>query len=121
MDDAAPHCALVLIEHGKGKRKRLTSSRQRACEYVIDHAIGKATMKIKHSGGIITYGEILKGAETLDKKPRPILAEVMEIANKHQEREALTQNVEESNEVKGDKNTPVDGAEGASTSHDQGP
>lgn len=85
LNEAAAACAQVLIEHGKGKRKRLQTSRQRACEYVIDHAIGKARQKIEHSGGILTYAALAKDAEKLDSKPRPILADALEIAHKYQE------------------------------------
>jgi len=85
LDAAAPECALVLVEHGKGKRKRISASRQRACEYIIDHAIGKARQKVEHSGGIMTYGDLARSAEGLDKKPRPILADALEIAHDYQE------------------------------------
>ena len=39
--------------------------------------------KVEHSGGILTYAELVKSADDLDKNPRPILAEVEEIANKY--------------------------------------
>ncbi len=70
------------IEQRKGRRN-LKISLQRACEYVIDHAIGKSRQKIEHSGGILTYADLAKGASALDSKPRPILADVLEIANKY--------------------------------------
>ncbi len=82
LDEAAPECAKVLIEHGMGKRKRLQSSRQRACEYVIDHAIGKPRQKIEHSGGVMTYAQLSKSAAELDKKPRDILADTEELGAK---------------------------------------
>lgn len=88
IDDAAPHAAKLLSEHVRGTRKRLSSSLQRACEYVIDHAIGKSRQKVEHSGGILTYRQLADGAEELDKKPRPILADAMEIAHKYQEKMA---------------------------------
>ncbi len=77
----APIAARILQEHIERKhgRKTLKSSLQRACEYVIDHAIGKSRQKIEHSGGIMTYGELAKSARDLDHKPRPILADVEEI------------------------------------------
>lgn len=55
-----------------------------ACFFVIEQAIGKARQKVEHSGGIMTYGELAKSADNLDTKPRPILAEVLEIARKYQ-------------------------------------
>ena len=56
-----------------------------ACYYVIDHAIGKARQKVEHSGGITTYADLAKAAGELDKKPRPILADALEIAHSYQE------------------------------------
>ena len=81
----APIAARILQEHIERKhgRKTLKASLQRACEYVIDHAIGKSRQKIEHSGGILTYRDIADSAESLDNKPRPILADVLEIANKY--------------------------------------
>lgn len=90
-DDNAADCALILSDHGKGKRKHLSTSRQRACEYVIDHAIGKARQKIEHSGGIFTYGDLAKSADTLEKKPRDVLADVEELANKYKESKDATE------------------------------
>ncbi len=85
LDGTAPHAARRLqdlIEQKKGS-KNMKSNLQRACEYVIDHAVGKARQKIEHSGGIMTYGELARSADALDKKPRRVLADVEEIANKH--------------------------------------
>ena len=81
----APIAARILQEHIERKhgRKTLKPSLQRACEYVIDHAIGKSRQKIEHSGAILTYADLAKAAAALDSKPRPILADVMEIANKY--------------------------------------
>ena len=82
---SAPVAAQILSDHIERKRsyKTLRTSLQRACEYVIDHAIGKSRQKIEHSGAILTYAALAKGAAALDSKPRPILADVMEIANKY--------------------------------------
>lgn len=55
---------------------------QKACEYIIDHAIGKARMKPDLAGGHMSYKELMDSADKLDDKPRPILADVEEIANK---------------------------------------
>lgn len=84
----APHAARILQSHIKGERryKNLKKSLQDVCFYVIDHAIGKSRQKVEHSGGIMTYGELAKSAEKLEKKPRPILADVEEIAQKYQEK-----------------------------------
>ena len=84
--DSAPLAAAILQKHIERRRgfRHLASDIQRACEYVIDHAIGKARQKVEHSGGVMTYGELAKSAEGLDKKPRPILAEALEIAHKYQ-------------------------------------
>lgn len=45
IDGAAPKAAAILRDHIQGKRKRLSYSLQKACEYVIDHATGKAKAK----------------------------------------------------------------------------
>ena len=86
LNSSARKAVRILEEHldQKKGRRNLKSSIQRACEYVIDHAIGKARQKVEHSGGIMTYGELAKSAESLDTKPRPILAEALEIAHKYQ-------------------------------------
>ena len=86
LDAAAPKAAAILRDHILGKRKRLSPSRQRACEFIIDHAIGKARQKIEHSGGILTYGALAKEAEALEKKPRDILADALDIAKNYQEK-----------------------------------
>lgn len=81
---SAPHAARILqefIERRRGSRK-INSALQRACEFIIDHAIGKARQKIEHSGGILTYAELSKSADNLDEKPRDILADIEELANK---------------------------------------
>ena len=88
LDATASDAAQILKSHILRERgfKYLSMDLQRACEYVIDHAIGKARQKVEHSGGVMTYRQVLNGATELDTKPRPILAEVEEIANKHQEK-----------------------------------
>lgn len=85
LDHSASKAVDILDNHIEQRRgqKKLKTSLQRACEYVIDHSIGKAKQKIEHSGGILTYDQISKSATELDKHPRPILADVMEIANKY--------------------------------------
>ena len=91
LSDSAPLAAAILQKHIERQRgfRHLASDIQRACEYVIDHAIGKARQKVEHSGGIMTYGELAKSAEKLDSKPRPILAEVLEIAQKYQDKTSM--------------------------------
>jgi len=87
---AAPAAALILKQHidrTKGYKK-LTYSLQRACEYVIDHAIGKARQKVEHSGGIMTYGELAKSADKLKDKPRKVLADALSVAQKYQDKTA---------------------------------
>lgn len=88
LSQGAKVAARMLQDHldQKKGRKTLKSSLQRACEFVIDHAIGKARQKVEHSGGIMTYGELAKSAEALNAKPRPILAEALEIAHKYQDK-----------------------------------
>ena len=66
------------IERRKGA-KQLSRDFIEACKYVIDHAIGKARQKIEHSGGILTYRALADGADELDKKPRPFLADTEEL------------------------------------------
>ncbi len=88
LDGTAKEAAGILDRHinrVKGYRK-LAPSLLSACYYVIDHAIGKSRQKIEHSGGILTYSDLARGAEELDKKPRDILADVEEIAQKYQDK-----------------------------------
>ena len=84
LSGSASRAAVILDDHIAGKRGRRTlrPSLQRACEYVIDHAIGKARQKVEHSGGIMTYKQLADSARELEEKPRDVLAEVEEIANK---------------------------------------
>ena len=87
MDVTAAKAMAIIKAHIEYKRKsnrNLPPSVQRACEYVIDHAIGKPRQKIEHSGGILTYGSLAKEAEKIASKPRDILADVEEIAGKRQ-------------------------------------
>ena len=84
IDDAAPFAADLLRQHVERRRghHQMQLSLQRACEYIIDHAIGKARQKIEHSGGILTYAQLAKSAEGLDTKPREILANTEELSSK---------------------------------------
>lgn len=86
LNGSALEAAALLDKHifQKDDHKTIKSSLQRACEYVIDHAIGKARQKIEHSGGILTYQQLAQSAGDLDKKPRSILADAEEIASKYQ-------------------------------------
>ncbi len=73
----APRAARMLEDHiwqVKGYRD-IKLSLQRACEFVIEHSIGKARQKIEHSGAVLTYGEVSKSAENLAKKGRDVLAD----------------------------------------------
>ena len=87
LNGSAPYAVTLLDNHMNQRRgyKSIKDSVLKTCFYIIDHAIGKARQKIEHSGGIVTYGEVAKGAEELEKKPRPILADVEEIANKYKD------------------------------------
>ena len=86
LDATAPQAIAILRAHLDSKRgyRTLKPSIQRACEYVIDHAIGKARQKIEHSGGILTYGALAKEAEKIASKPRDVLADAEEIGGKRQ-------------------------------------
>ncbi len=84
----APVAARILQMHIERRRgfRDLKASLQRACEYVIDHAIGKAKIKVEHSGGILTYSALAESAEKLEQKPPKALAEALDIAHKHQQK-----------------------------------
>ena len=85
LDGSAPNAAKILDEHMRqvDGHKKIKDSVMKIAFFIIDHAIGKARQKVEHSGGVMTYGELAKSADDLDTKPRPILSEVMEIANKY--------------------------------------
>lgn len=85
LNGGARLAARILRAHMEQTRghKTIKDSVLKICFYVIDHAIGKARQKVEHSGGILTYKQLSDGAEALDTKPRPILAEVLEISNKY--------------------------------------
>jgi len=82
----APVAARILQMHIERKRgyKTLPAGLQKACEFVIDHAIGKARQKVEHSGGVLTYSDLSKSATDLENKPREVLADAEEIALKYQ-------------------------------------
>lgn len=42
---------------------QMSPEKLRACFFVVDHAVGKARQKIEHSGGVMTYGQLVKSAE----------------------------------------------------------
>lgn len=75
LDGSAIEAAAILDRHIYKKKgyTHLKSSVQRACEFVIDHAIGKARQKIEHSGGVLTYGALLKSADNLEKTSPELL------------------------------------------------
>jgi len=74
---------------GRQKRSKVEAGVQQIIDGAAPYAaallrdIGKARQKVEHSGGILTYAQLAKSAGELDKKPRDILADVLEIANKH--------------------------------------
>jgi len=88
LNGSARTAARILQAHIEGKRGRRTmkASLQRACEYVIDHAIGKSRQKVEHTGGVMTYKQLVDSAQNLETSGREVLAEVEEIANKYQEK-----------------------------------
>jgi len=88
LDGTARDAAIVLqqlIEQRKG-HKTINAGLQRACEYVIDHALGKARPKAEHTGGAMTYKQLADSANNLEKNGRDILADVEEVANKYQDK-----------------------------------
>jgi hypothetical protein len=106
IDALAPKALQILKDHIEYKRRssrRMEPSVQRACEYVIDHAIGKSRQKIEHSGGILTYGSLAKDAEAMDKKPRELLADVEEIAGKRDRMLAVQDAIAEDNATDDEK------------------
>jgi len=86
LNGSASRAAQILDDHiaGKRGRKKLAPSLQRACEYVIDHAIGKSRQKVEHTGGVMTYKQLVDSAGEIETKGRAILADVEEIAQKYQ-------------------------------------
>ena len=90
LDGSASRAAQILDDHiaGKRGRKTLKASLQRACEYVIDHAIGKSRQKVEHTGGVMTYKQLVDSAQNLETSGRDILADVEELAQKYNEKQA---------------------------------
>ena len=87
LDGTARDAAIILqqlIEQRRG-HKTINTGLQRACEYVIDHALGKSRPKAEHSAGVMTYKQLADSAENLEKNGRDILADAEEIAQKYQE------------------------------------
>jgi len=76
-DDAIDLLSTVIARR-KGY-KRIGDSVLKACYFVIDHAIGKAKQKIEHSGGVLTYGELVRSAEELATKQPELLINVEKI------------------------------------------
>lgn len=81
----APKAVSIIGNHLKGRRRRLSPSMQRAAEYVIDHAIGKAKVKVEHSGGVMTYADLTRGVEELEKAPPRLLIAVQVNVNQPQQ------------------------------------
>ena len=69
IDAAAPRAAAILRDVVTGTRKKISFTRQRACEFIIEHAIGRPTQKVqmKHTGQPITYQELAEGADRIIK------------------------------------------------------
>ena len=88
LDGTARDAAILLqqfIEQRRG-HKTIRPGLQRACEYVIDHALGKSRPKKEQTGGAMTYKQLADSAEKLEKSGRDILADVEEVANKYQDK-----------------------------------
>lgn len=91
LEAVAPYAAITLRENVYRKRgyKHLPPDLHRSCEFIIEQVVGKARQKVEHSGSVMTYGDLAKSAESLEKqKPRllievetPIEAEVRELSN----------------------------------------
>ncbi len=80
LDGSAPVAVEILNKHINQRKgyKKTKDSVLRTCYYIIDHAIGKARQKIEHSGGVLTYSELIKSID----KPREILADSEELSAK---------------------------------------
>ena len=92
LDGTARDAAILLqklIEQRRG-HKYINSGLQRACEYVIDHALGKSRPKAEHSAGVMTYKQLADSAEKLEQSGREIIAEAEEIADKYTENNPTT-------------------------------
>ena len=85
LEGSAIHAARLITDLIRGNRKRISTQRYSAAVFTVEQCLGKARQKVEHSGGIMTYGELARSAEGLDKKPRPILADALEIAHDYQE------------------------------------
>ena len=94
LEGAVIPAAKLLRDLISGTRKRISQQRYSAAVFNIEQCLGKARQKIEHSGGILTYNDIVKDAEKLEKKPRDILADAEEIANKHKEAPSIVSTVE---------------------------
>jgi len=107
LDGSATDAARILTELMKGKRKSLSGGRQRACEFVIEHSIGKATQKaiIKHTGSPLTYKELADDAEKIIAKAK---AEGKAIPDVLEQAEAVAANAAETSQ---DRQEPGPGAE----------
>ncbi len=83
LDATASQAALILSRHVHRERgyKNLAMGLQRACEYVIDHAIGKAKQKVEHSGGVLTYGALFKSADEQAKSSPELLIDPTKVSS----------------------------------------
>ena len=77
ISDSAVVAAEILDKHVRRRRgwTTLPAGLFESCKFIIDHAIGRAKIKVEHSGAVLTYGEVSKSAENLAKKGRDILAD----------------------------------------------
>ena len=82
LEGTAKEASILLdnyIRKVKGYTK-MSPEKLRACQFVIDHAVGKARQKIEHSGGVMTYGQLVASAEGIEKNSPELLINVNTIA-----------------------------------------
>ena len=82
LEETAPVAARRLqefIERKQGHKSLIADMRQ-ACEFVINHVVGKPTQKVAFTGTLLTYSDLASSAYALEKgTPRRVLADSMEI------------------------------------------
>lgn len=83
LEETAPVAARRLQEFIDRKQghKSLVADMRQACEFVINHVLGKPTNKIAFTGALLTYSDLASSAYALEKGTRRVLADSMEITN----------------------------------------
>lgn len=99
LDGSATKAAQILKDHMNqaAGHKKIKDSVMKIAFYIIDHTIGKARIKVEHSGGVLSYSEIAKSAEDLLKKPPPVLVDAEKIAQDYQDKDTNTGDNEPAN------------------------